>query len=357
MEEPGNRSSKWKWVALSLLVVFAGLAFSTWLNVSSLARKVASRSVAGLDFQSLEIGWNSIDVREGRYDLPGATTVSVSCRSLHAEPSFFSFLTDRISVADVEVDQPRIRIERSPQPAQPHGVSTQSEPPDRAPNEATRSFGVGELFLKGGSGTFVDHTVGTPPAQVFFRDLEATVKNLEWPEEEGTSELALSCVVQGDPEGTLKLDGWFDPAAGSADLTIRLAGCDLNLLHPYLKGRLHTVSETSGIADLDLGVLMTAGVYEAKGELRVREMNPPASSEKFLGIPSLLLREYLKLGQNRLSIPFTLRGDVNREGFPPEMGTILAGVLSGRLKLKPSVTPEQLDKIDKGLKKLKDLLR
>jgi len=357
MEEPGNRSSKGKWVALSLFVVFAALVLGTWLNVTGLARKVASRSVAGLDFQFLEIGWNSIDVRGGRYELPGATTVLVSCRSLHAEPSFFSFLTDRLSVADAEVDQPRIRVERSAPPAQPPEVPTESVPPDRDPNEATQSFEVGELILKGGSGTFVDHTVGNPPAQVLFRNLEATVKNLEWPEEQGTSEVALSCVVQGDPEGTLNLNGWFDPAVRSADLTLRLARCDLNLLHPYLKGRMHTVPETSGIADLDLGVLMTAGAYEAKGELRLREMSPPATSEKFLGVPSLILREYLKLGQNRLSIPFTLRGDVNREGFPPEMGTILAGVLSGRLKLKPSVTPEQLDKIDQGLKKLKDLLR
>ncbi len=71
----------------------------------------------------------------------------------------------------------------------------------------------------------------------------------------------------------------------------------------------------------------------------------------------MLLREYLKLGHNRLSIPFTVRGDLNRERFPPDMGSILASVLSGRLKLKPSVTPEQMEKIEKGLKKLKDLLR
>jgi len=217
---------------------------------------------------------------------------------------------------------------------------------------------VRRLVLKEGSGTVIDRTVGGPrPVQILFLRLEGSLENLEWPDEEGPSEVALSCVLHGKPDGTLNLSGWFDPAARSADLTLRLAGCDLNLLHPYLAGKLHTVSETAGIGDLDLAIVMTGGLYEAKGELRLHDMKIPATSDKFLGVPAVLLREYLRLGSNRLAIPFTFRGNLNEEPFPPDMGTILAGVLSGRLKISPSVTPEQLDKIDKGLKKLKDLLR
>ena len=357
MAEPDNGSSRWKWVVLSLLLVVAALALGTWLNVSSLARKLTSRSVPGLDFQSLHVGWNSLDLKGGRYQLPGSTTVSVSSRSLHAAPSFFSFLTDRVTVADVEVEEPGIRFERAASAPVSPRVATESAASQSPGHETPRSLHVGELTVKAGSGAFVDHTVGSPPAQILFRNLNASLKELEWPEKEGASEVALSCIVQGAPEGSLKLNGWFDPATRSADLTLGLAGCDLNLLHPYLRGRMHTVPETAGTADLDLAFLMTEAVYEAKGELRLREMSPPASSEKFLGVPSLLLREYLKLGHNRLSIPFTVRGDLNRERFPPDMGSILASVLSGRLKLKPSVTPEQMEKIEKGLKKLKDLLR
>ncbi len=361
MEQPGERR-RWKsrWLGLSGLVVLAALGVATWLGVSGLARKITSGSVPGLKFQYLDVGWRSIGLRGGRYEVPGRTTFSVACRSLTAQPSFFSFLTDRVSIANVEVDQPRIRIERTGGT----GETPSDPPPDgAAPDQSngvreTRSVGVRRLVLKDGSGTFIDRRVGTSrPVQILFLRLEGSLENLEWPEEEGPSEVSLNCVLHGQQDGTLNLSGWFDPAARSADLTLRLAGCDLNLLHPYLEGQLHTVSETLGIGDLDLSIAMTGGLYEAKGELRLREMKIPATSDKFLGVPAVLLREYLRLGSNRLTIPFTFRGNVNEEPFPPDMGTILAGVLSGRLKISPSVTPEQMDKIDKGLKKLKDLLR
>lgn len=360
MEEHGGRRWKWRWLGVPLLAVLVALVIATWLNVSGLARKVTSGSVPGFTFQYLDVGWNAVQLRGGRYQLPGPTTLSVACTLLRAEPSFLSFLTDRIRVADVEVEQPRFRIERTGGTGDkpPGGPPASNGPQGESPaGKAPRSVAVRRLVLKGGSGTFIDRTVGNPPAQIQFVNLEATLTDLELPEDEGPSQVTLTCAIHGDPDGSFNLGGWFDPAAGSADLTLRLADCDLNLLHPYLKGELHTVSETSGRADLDLAILMTAGIYEAKGELRLHEMNVPDTSDRFLGIPASLLREYLRLGSNRLTIPFTFRGNVNEEPFPPDMGTILAGALSGRLKIKSDITPEQLDKIDKGLKKLKDLLR
>jgi len=325
-----------------------------WLNLSRLTKKFAREQIPGLTLGEARFAWNRVKLSDFRYRSGTSLVVSVAARSVDAHPTFLSFLKPEIAVRQLAIESPQFRLVKQQREEEPPGRPPESG--STQPAQARADFK--QVSLVSGRGEIEDRTVSGPPVHLTLEQINVLLQDFRYPVVAGSTAVEASCVIKGQPDGNVHLAGWVDSVNQSAELRLDTTSLDLKNLRPYLRDRVHTIENAEGTADLRLDFLMTSGAYTATGELTLANLQLPASDQTRSRIPALLLTQYLKLHDNRVTVPFKVTGDLRKKEHRLDLSALLSGIINqeiGNEALQKKIgLPKNLESLDQDLQKLKE---
>jgi Domain of Unknown Function (DUF748) len=195
------------------------------------------------------------------------------------------------------------------------GPATKGAPSAGPP---ARSVAISRIDLEDGVVELFDATVAQPPLKIRLEKVQASVRNLLVPALTGKSQLDLTAIVKGVREdGRAKVSGWLEVATKDSSVRTELRSVDLVAIQPYLSKASETRIQR-GSLDLDLSSEVSKNHLRAPGKVTISDLEfAPAGGalDTFMGLPRAGVVGFLKNKDNKISVNFTLEGDINNPQF------------------------------------------
>ena len=177
---------------------------------------------------------------------------------------------------------------------------------------------VGAIEMHGGALEFFDASVRQPPLKMRIEQLQATVENLHVPDLSGHTQIRLDGIVKGvQRDGKLSVKGWAELASKDSEIVTTLRGVDLIALQPYLLKAAET-GVRRGAMDLDLKSSVHNNLLHAPGKLTLAGLELASGGGMlgtFMGMPRNAVMGALKDRSGRITMQFTLEGNINDPKF------------------------------------------
>jgi len=333
---PPPRSLR-RWVlaaAVGIALLGAGL-FALRAGVAMLLRQVASTLGPGAAVGHLAADWDAVEITDLRIAAPAGWPAPDTLRAerVRIVPSWRSLLSSRIEIARIEVTggylsalrtrdgQLRLLPTRIGSSDSSHATAPPTSRADGAPTAEqppARSVSIDAIQIENGALECFDETVARPPWKVRLEQIDATLRNLLSPAQSGRLPFELSAELAGPQRnGRVALSGWLDPSTQDLELTGSLRAVDLLALQPYF------VEETKqrlagGALDLDITAQVRAKRLHAPGRLTLSQLQfaqGGGAKAIVLGVPRDLLFAGLQAKGGRISLDFSLDGDIDDPKF------------------------------------------
>jgi hypothetical protein len=311
-----------RWVLA--LAVLAGLLAALFLAARYAATRLLRDEVLaalGPDSEvgEVRVGWSAIELHGLRIKAPAGKGAWPAADQLRAGrvtvvPSVKDLLSAKVRVHEVRIEDAYLSVLRT----RDGKLALLPGLLKRKPSGAAPQVVIDAVRLTGGSIDFFDASVRQPAHRLQLDKLQAELRSLSVPDLGGRTELQLDGNVRGvRRHGTLAVRGWLEPAARHSDLTTTLRGVDLIAFQPYLI----KASETGvrrGTLDLDLRSTVRANRLHAPGKVTLSDLELTASGGPFgtfMGMPRQAVLRALKDRDNRITMRFTLEGDLSDPRF------------------------------------------
>ena len=297
--------------SLVLVLIFLTLFYS---NLSDFAKGLAQEKIPGLTFTQIEVGWNDVQLIEVRYTKNGK--VRLSADLIYLQPSLTSLWSRTFRVSKIELISPHFYVEKSiageiKWPIFQHVDSRNSKTMEEI-QEVERFLYVGEFLFKGGSGEFLDRSVGTPPGHFKIYNVDLTVKDFHYPFDEANKILLdLSLKIDGPRDTVVKVTGWADLECKSARIDSLINRFDLIQIEPYVRSPRTTV-RPNGNLDVVARWEMNHGEFTFNGEMELDDLTFDGNGS-VVGLPVGLVKQYLRLKNDVIKVPFEITGDINQK--------------------------------------------
>ena len=304
-------------------------------GVGILERQVASALGPGAEIGHLGARWNEVEITALRIAAQGGWPAPEALRAerVRIVPSWRSLVSRRIEIARIEVTGGYLSALRT-RDGQLHLLPTRIGSGDASRANASptsnaaatpaaepplaRSVLIGEIRIEDSALEFFDETVARPPWKVRLQQIDATVRNLVAPVQSGQLPFELSAELDGPQrDGPVALSGWLDPSTQDLELTGSLRAVDLLALQPYFveeaKQRL-----SGGALDLDITAQVRSRRLHAPGRLTLSQLHfaqGGSTKAMVLGVPRDLLFASLQAKGGKISLDFSLDGDINDPKF------------------------------------------
>jgi hypothetical protein len=319
-----RRLKRWSlFGAVVLLVVIVGAAIAFRLAVGFLKGKVVEALGTGSEVADIQVGWSGVTVSGLRikglqgWPVPDA----LKTEQVVIVPSLRGLFSGEVRVWSIRVLKPYVSALRTkdgklrivptllePPPAKGAPAGSAGAPPVHVRN-ITLEDGVVELF---------DATVAQPPLKIRMERLHASVWDVQVPALTGKSAFDLSGILKGvRRDGRVKVSGWAEVATKDSSVTAELRGVDLVALQPYLSTAAEVRVER-GVLDVDLQSDVRHNRLRAPGKVTIADLEfAPAGGMKdtFMGVSRSAVLSSMKGKANKITIHFTLEGDINNPQF------------------------------------------
>lgn len=327
-----SKTRKHALIALLIACAFAvaiacGLRYATALLKSRIEQALGPES----EVAQVVVGWSGIELRDIRIKAPKGWPARDALRAerVIVTPDLIGLFSARVHVPRITVEKPYLSVLRT----RAGRMRLLPGLLERRGAGAGVPVTVGRVELRDGVLEFFDASVRRPAHKTRLEKLRATVDDLALPALSGRTRLKLEGAVKGvRHDGRLTLEGWAELAARNSDIRTRLRGVDLVALEPYLI----KASETGvrrGSFDLDLRSRVRANRLHAPGKatlsgLELKSGDSPFAT--FMGVPRRAMVAALKNRDGKISVDFTLEGDLNdpqfslNENFALRMGAAVA---------------------------------
>ncbi len=335
----GHRFTRWSLILSAVLVVVvAGAVIGFRLAVGVLKAKAVEALGPGSEVSDIQVGWTGVTVSGLRIKGPERWPTADALRAdrVVIVPSLGSLLSGEVQLWSVRIVKPylsalrsrdgKLRVvptllERAPAPG--GGGGSTGAPPVYI-RRITLEDGVVELF---------DATVAQPPLKVRLEQLQASVRNVLVPALTDKSEFDIEGVLKGvRQDGRVTIGGWVEVATKDSAVTMKMRDMDLIALQPYLSAA-SDVRVQHGTLDLDLQSDVRRNQLRAPGTATLANLEfAPAAGlhDTFMGAPRSAVLAYMKGRDNKITMHFTLEGDINNphfslnEAFATRMASALA---------------------------------
>ncbi|HYL80916.1 MAG TPA: DUF748 domain-containing protein, partial [Candidatus Acidoferrum sp.] len=181
-----------------------------------------------------------------------------------------------------------------------------------------RSVAISRIELEDGVVEVFDATVAQPPLKIRLEKLQASVRDVLVPALTGKSRFELAAIVKGvQRDGRAKVAGWLEAASKDSSVKTELRSVDLVALQPYLSKASETRIQR-GSLDLDLASDVSKNRLRAPGKVTIADLEfAPAHGtlDTFMGLPRAGVVSFLKNKDNKITVNFTLEGDINNPQF------------------------------------------
>lgn len=357
-------SRKWWFVLILGTLGLVGGLILLQVNLSTLARSLASRQIPGLTFSDLRVGWGEIEVVQLDYRPREAERSLLVADAVAVRPSLFSFLTDTFRLWEIRIESPVLFLER-----ERDGGVLLPLPPGReeAPGEGTsRSLHIESLDLRSGILEFVDHSVGDPPARYRWRNVQVQVRDIRHPAGAEPLHFEISAVLEGAQDARLRLVGWRQALPESGRMVLELEHLEPDHFAPYLRNTETTNLPAGGTLGLQAELELDPSRYRVQGTLVLDQFTFATPQGRFLGVPVLLLDGFLKAQDHRLELPFRMEGERNGKGGPGGLAGVLSQALieavgpaaidafRDQLRREGEGGSQGLDQLKEGIRRLRD---
>ncbi|MDR0576594.1 MAG: DUF748 domain-containing protein [Candidatus Accumulibacter sp.] len=346
-------SRRWPiFLALAAAVALAGGA--AWHQAAGALRTRIARALGPRgEAREINVGLGGVDILGLRIRAPENAAWpeedELRARRVRIEPDIFELLVARLSIESIRIEGAYVVVSRArdgktrvvpslfdPPPEPP--------PPDARAEEAQKesagktAIDIGRIVVSDGVVEFHDASIRATPVRLRVEQIEATVGRPRLPEARGHTSLKLDGIVKGRrQDGKLSIDGSFDPAAGESRLTTKLRDVDMTALQPYLI-KAAEIGVERGSLDLDLKSSVANGKLRAPGTLTLSGLGLTPGTATFMGLPRETALNLLKDRKGRISMKFTLEGDIGdprfslNEQMAVRLGSSLAGTLGVSLE-------------------------
>ncbi|WP_019139787.1 DUF748 domain-containing protein [Noviherbaspirillum massiliense] len=337
-----GRKARLGLAALGIIIVIssAGMHFAAKSLKTQVEQALGEESAVG----SMSVGFSSIELRDVVIRAPKGWPAQDTLRAERVviKPDLLGLATAKIRVARITVEQPYLSVLRTRdgrlrllpsllERKKPAGGKSSSAP----------EVGIGSVELHGGVLEFFDASVKQPAHKLRLEQLEASVEDLHVPDLASRTRLQIAGVVKGaQRNGRLSIDGWAEIATRDSEVTTRLSGVDLTAFEPYLI----KASETGvrkGTLDMQIKSTVRHNQLRAPGNLSLTGLELSAGGGAlgtFMGVPRQAVIASLRDRDNRISIDFTLEGNLNdpkfslNESFARRIGASIADSLGVSLE-------------------------
>lgn len=336
-----HRARKWAIIAAVIAAVLAGTALAG-LHVAARMLKSQVQAALGPDSEvgDITLGWSAIVVTDLRIHAPRGWPAGDTLRAarITVEPDLRSLVTDRstVRVRRIVVDDAYLSIMRTRNGRLrllPSMLESAGKKPGAGNAGGAMAVAIGAIELHRGAIEFFDASVRQPAHRIRIEQLRATLKDLHLPDLAGKTDIALDGVIKGvKHDGTLSIGGWMELASRESHLTTRLAGVDLIALQPYLIKAAET-GVKRGTLDLRLQSTVHHARLHAPGTLTLSHLELSDRGGSFMGLPRQAMVAALKNRDDRITIDFSLDGNLNdphfslNDSFAKTVGTAVAGLL------------------------------
>ncbi len=341
-----SRAGRRRRIAMIALVLLAALAAAGFFGLRYATALLKTQVEAALgensEIGAIEVGWSAIEVRDLRIraprDWPAKDTLQAA--KITIVPDLSGLLADRsrVKIHSIAIEDAYLSVLRTRNGRLRLLPSLLEAKKEKSENDAAIPFEVeiGKVDLRGGRVEFFDASVKQPAHRMRLEQLEASVEHLQVPSLAGRTGVKIDGTVKGvRRDGRLAVSGWLELAARNSQLNSRLAGVDLIALQPYLIKAAET-GVKRGTLDMQLQSTVKANRLHAPGKLTLTDLE---LSEKngafgtFMGLPRQAVVAGLKDRDNRITVQFTLEGQLDdprfslNESFAKSIGAATAGLL------------------------------
>jgi hypothetical protein len=174
-----------------------------------------------------------------------------------------------------------------------------------------------------------DEKVADPPVKIRLEQVEATLRDVDFPGRRGRSPFTLDGAVKGAArDGHAHLTGWAAFGLHESSVATQLRSVDLVVLEPYLVRQAKT-GIRAGTLDLEMQSDVRAGQIKAAGRMVITglELEPDEGLvDTVLGLSRRAMLAALRENDDKIALEFTLEGEVHHPKFSLEAapGTKLA---------------------------------
>lgn len=329
---------------IALTVVFAllaamaalGIHFATTALKAQVERALGPESEVG----AIAVGWSAIEIHRLRIKAPKGWPAedTLRARRIVIVPDLRALLSAQVRIHRIAVEDGYLSLLRSregrlrvvPSLLEKEAAGTGNA----APSGPT--VRIDAIELQGGALDFFDATIRRPAHKLRLEQLQATVNDLEVPGLSGRTRIRLDGVVKGvRHDGRLSIHGWAELASRDSEITTALRRVDLIAFQPYLIRAAET-GVRRGSLDMDLKSTVRRNVLHAPGTLTLTGLE--LGSGSFMGMPRKVVLGALKDRNDRITMHFTLEGNLNdpkfslNESFATRIGSGIADSLGVSIK-------------------------
>ncbi|HPI92536.1 MAG TPA: DUF748 domain-containing protein [Deltaproteobacteria bacterium] len=291
--------------------------------VHALKGKVEQALGPDSEVGSIHVGWSGVTVEglriKGKGQWPAGDTIRAD--RVDIVPSLLSLFSDRYRIRSITVSKPYLSVLKTRNgrvlvvPGLLKGEDGRKETEEPA---GKQNLTIGRITLDDGEIEFFDASVANPPLRIDIEKINATVEDLAIPALTGRSAFELSGVVKGaDRDGRVVLSGWSEIATKDSSVRMQLLSVDLVKLQPYIS-KTGDTKVRKGILDLDIRSEVRDNRLKAPGRLVISNLELGPSKGlfgTFLGVPRDAVLTFMKGRDGRISLDFTLEGDLNNPRF------------------------------------------
>jgi hypothetical protein len=198
-------------------------------------------------------------------------------------------------------------------PNEPHAQATAST----AGSQPPRAVAVHRIQIENGALDLFDATVAGKPWRIGLQQIEASLRDVVGPAFAEQMPIEIHAVLDGPQrDGQVAVEGWIDASTRDLALKGSMRGVDLLALRPYFVEETKVQLE-SGAIDLDIDAKVRAKRLHAPGHITLShlEFGGGNATTRVLGVPRDLLLAALQSRGGKISLDFSLDGDIDDPKF------------------------------------------
>lgn len=318
-------NNKWKRTAtvgavalgMTIAVTTIGMHFAAKALKTQVEQALGSESEVG----DMRVGFSAIEMRHVVIRGPKGWPARDALRAerIVIKPDLLGLITANIRVASIAVEQPYLSVLRTRDGRLRLLPSLlEKKKANDGGNTKAPEVEIGAMDLHDGVLEFFDASVQQPAHKMQLEQLQLSVDDLHVPDLAGRTQLHLDGTVKGvQHHGRLTIDGWAEFAGKNSELSTRLAGVDLITLQPYLIKASET-GVNKGLLDMEIQSTVRKNQLQAPGKLSLTGLELTSTGgalSTFMGVPRQAVIASLKDRNDKITIQFTLEGNLNDPKF------------------------------------------
>lgn len=333
-----SRYPRWL-IALVVILIVVAVAVSIALHFATKALQHQVEEALGENSEVGEIvvGWSSIEIRRIRIHAPQGWPAADTLRAERVviTPDLKGLIQKKINISRIVADDAYLSTLRT-RDGHLRLLPSLLEKPASARKPSSLAVNIGDVELHGGTVEFFDASIGKPAHKLRLEQIHADVGDVQLPALSGHSKISVEGVLKGvQRDGSLSIQGWANLGNKDSELATQLQNVDLVVLQPYLIKAAET-GVRRGTLDMQLKSAVHNNELHAAGTVTLTGLElvtDGGAGATFMGVPRRAIISALENQDNRITVPFSLDGNLDdprfslNDSFAMRIGTSIAGKL------------------------------